>query len=87
MSDQSWNSIGEMFFAQAAKHADKPLVWRKVDGEYRPLTWGQIEADVRLLSRGLRAFGVGPGDRVVIASENRSEWLVSEMAILAARMA
>ena len=85
MSDQSWNSIGEMFFAQAAKHADKPLVWRKVDGEYRPLTWGQIEADVRLLSRGLRAFGVGPGDRVVIASENRSEWLVSEMAILAAR--
>lgn len=85
MSDQSWNSIGEMFFAQAAKHADQPLLWRKVDGEFRPLTWAQIETDVSLLSRGLRAFGIGAGDRVVIAAENRAEWLISEMAILAAQ--
>ncbi len=85
MNDQSWDSVSEMFFAQAAKHAEDPLVWAKVDGVYTPQTWAQIEAKVTLLSRALRALGVEPGHRVVIAAENRAEWLVSEMAILAAR--
>ena len=35
------------------------------------------------LARGLIALGVVPGDRVVIAMENRPEWCMSELAILA----
>ena len=37
---------------------------------------------VRDVSLGLDALGVGRGDRVVIMSESRPEWLVADMAIL-----
>lgn len=37
---------------------------------------------VRDVSLGLEALGIGRGDRVVIMSESRPEWLVADMAIL-----
>jgi len=36
------------------------------------------------LARGLMALGIGPGDRVAIASGNRSEWCLLDQAILRA---
>ena len=39
---------------------------------------------IRDLSLGLGALGVGPGDRVAIVSESRPEWIMCDMAILAA---
>jgi long-chain acyl-CoA synthetase len=37
---------------------------------------------MRDLSLGLESLGVGPGDRVVIMSESRPEWLLADFAIL-----
>src|SRR3546814_21126797 len=39
---------------------------------------------VRRLARGLAALGVRPGDRVVLVSENRPEWAMDDLAIMAA---
>src|SRR3546814_14279905 len=39
---------------------------------------------VRRLARGLAALGVRPGDRVVLVSENRPEWAMADLAIMAA---
>ncbi len=39
---------------------------------------------IRDLSLGLGALGVAPGDRVAIVSESRPEWIMCDMAILAA---
>jgi long-chain acyl-CoA synthetase len=39
---------------------------------------------VRDLALGLMSFGVGKGDRVVIMSESRPEWLLTDFAILTA---
>ena len=36
------------------------------------------------LSRGLRDLGVEAGDRVVLVSENRPEWVVADLAVMAA---
>lgn len=84
MNYQSCNSLCAMFFEQAQKHADKPFLWAKTEEGWRPETWAQVRERVGLLCRGLRTLGVEPGDRVVIAAENRPEWLIAEMAILAA---
>src|SRR3546814_8471823 len=35
-------------------------------------------------SRGLRSLGPQPGERVVLVAENRPEWLVADLAIIAA---
>ena len=79
-----WTSLTAMFFEQAANLADRPLTWAKHDKVYQPMTWGEIAERVRLTARGLRAVGVVDGDRVVLCAENRPEWLIADLAIMAA---
>jgi long-chain acyl-CoA synthetase len=79
-----WTSLATMFFEQAAKYGEKPFLWAKQNDAYRPLSWTAAAQQASLLSRGLRALGVQPGDRVVLVSENRPEWLIADIAIMAA---
>ncbi len=80
----NWPSLTAMFFEQAKARGERPLVWAKKDGSYAAWTWQEVEGQVRLLARALRARGVGEGDRVVLVSENRPEWLIADLAIMAA---
>ncbi len=73
-----------MFYRQALRLGDKPFLWAKEDGKYKPLSWRQTAERVSRLSNGLTALGVEPGDRVVLVSENRPEWLIADVAIMAA---
>jgi long-chain acyl-CoA synthetase len=43
-----------------------------------------VEQEVRALSRALRAQGLTPGDRVLLVAENRPEWAIADLAIMAA---
>jgi len=79
-----WQSLPAAFFDKAEELGDKPFLWGKSGGAWRPLTWRQAAADVGALSRGLRALGLEPGDRVALVSENRPEWPVADLAIMAA---
>ncbi|MBL8660470.1 MAG: long-chain fatty acid--CoA ligase [Rhodospirillales bacterium] len=73
-----------MFFVQADRFGERPLLWAKRDGRYRPLSWRDVAARVCGLARGLRAIGVERGDRVIVVAENRPEWLIADLAIMAA---
>ena len=79
----SWPNLAAMFFSQAAKLGDKPFLWRKTEGHYHSQSWNQIASRVKNLANGLIALGVTPGDRVVLASENRPSWVVADLAIMA----
>ena len=51
------------------------------------VTWlssAEVEERIRAVGHYLLSAGVRPGDRVVLFSENRWEWLVADLAILAA---
>ncbi len=73
-----------LFFEQARTHGDKPFLWRKVEGTYKPITWAEAARQANLMSRALRARGLQTGDRVCLISENRPEWLIADVAIMAA---
>ncbi|MGZ5915391.1 MAG: AMP-binding protein, partial [Hyphomicrobium sp.] len=75
-------SLPAMFFAQASRLTDRPFLWSKVDGVYRPQTWTAIADQVSAVARGLQAAGVKPGDRVMLVAENRPEWLIADVAIM-----
>ena len=84
MDYSRWQSLPAMFLEQAEARAARNFLWAKRDGAYHPITWGAAAQAVKDLSRGLRTLGLEPGERVVLLSENRPEWLIGDVAIMAA---
>ena len=80
---QSRNLV-ELFLKRADARGDAPFLWAKHDGTWQPLSWAEVARQVCLLAESLRALGLGPGDRVLLVSENRPEWLIADFAIMAA---
>jgi long-chain acyl-CoA synthetase len=84
MDYASCRSLPAMFFEMARQRAARPFLSAKHDGKYRALGWADAAQSVSRLARGLAALGVAPGDRVALVSENRPEWVVADLAIMAA---
>ena len=79
-----WQNLPSMFFDLAAKNSDKPLWWTKspTSNEFVATTWQEAARQVRALARSLYKLGVRPGDRVILLSENRTEWGIADLAIM-----
>jgi long-chain acyl-CoA synthetase len=54
-------------------------------GIWQQVTWASYWDTVQLVGHALIALGVQPGDRVAIHSENRREWLYTDVATVAVR--
>ena len=80
---QSRNLV-ELFLGRADAKGDAPFLWAKHDGTWQPLSWAEVARQVCLLAEALRALGLNAGDRVLLVSENRPEWLIADFAIMAA---
>jgi long-chain acyl-CoA synthetase len=79
-----WNSLPQMFFEQAQRTPDVPFLWHKLGGAWVPTRYGPAAEQVRRLARGLAAFGLKPGERVVLLAESRPEWALADLAIMTA---
>ncbi|MGE5547526.1 MAG: AMP-dependent synthetase/ligase [Solirubrobacterales bacterium] len=77
-------SLTAMAFAQAARFGDRPLLWAKRGGAWTPLSWAQTAERATRFAAGLMALGIERGDRVALVSENRPEWAIADLAIMAA---
>ena len=77
------NSLVELFFKkyeEITSLSDKPfLKWLKNNKDF--LTWKQVEQNIQILSQYLR-INLSKGDRCVLLSENRPEWLIIDVAIM-----
>ncbi len=73
-----------MFLDRAASRGDAPFLWAKHDGQWHSQSWAQAAAQVCLLAENLGRLGLNPGDRVALVSENRPEWCIADLAIMAA---
>ena len=54
-------------------------------GIWQEITWGDFWEQVDLAAHGLMALGLEVGDRVSIHSEDRPEWVILDIAAVAAR--
>jgi len=79
---EAMTSLPAMFFLQAKRLGDRPFLWAKLDGVYRPHTWMSVADRVAAAAAGLKAAGVKAGDRIILVSENRPEWLIADLAIM-----
>ena len=78
-----WQSLPAMMLSLAARWPDRVLAryWR--GAEWREMLWGDFAIAVAQAAAGLRRLGVMPGDRVLLVSENRPEFLIADNAIMA----
>ena len=81
-AEQTTNLAGR-FFTIAETVGDKPLFFSKIDGSWQGLSWAMVNHNVRKLASVLVAAGVNAGDRVIISAENRPEWAICDLAIMA----
>ena len=79
-----WPSIIAMFLDQAERLGEKPFLWAKSDGTYRAISWRDARDQVLALARALRGLGIVHGDRVVLCAENRPEWMIANLGVIAA---
>jgi len=81
---ERFDSLVSLFLTRAAEKGDKPFLWAKREGEWRSISWAEAARKVAALASSLKRIGLEPGDRVALVSENRPEWLISDLAIMAA---
>jgi long-chain acyl-CoA synthetase len=83
----TYKELIELFEAAVKLHRNRTalrLIHKDEAAEPLAFTYGQV-SDMAWQGAGvLRQLGVGPGDRVVLMSENRPEWGISYFAILLA---
>ena len=77
------NSLVELFFEKYKEFSNLNslfLKWLKTEKDDF-LTWSQVEIRVRVLSEYLKN-NISKGDRCVLLSENRPEWLIADISIM-----
>lgn len=74
-------TIPELFARRLEVDGQKTALWHKREGKFLPLTWWEVSQCVSCLAAMLQQFGVQRRDRVALLSENRLEWVLSDLAI------
>ncbi len=81
---EHFSSLVEMFFIRAHENAGSPFLWHKSDGTWLPMSWTEAAEQVVSLASALQDMGLKQGDRVMLVSENRPEWCIADLGIMAA---
>ena len=84
LNDMTWDdaNLPKSFFANAATYSKKPFLFDKRQGEWVGQNWDEISDQVIRTASLLIEKNVQAGDRVVICSENRSEWAICDLAVM-----
>ncbi|MFM9977748.1 MAG: AMP-dependent synthetase/ligase [Sphingomonadaceae bacterium] len=81
---EQFPNLVEMFFARAAEQGDAPFLWHRSGGTWHSRSWAETARAIASLAAALTKLGVTRGDRVMLVSENRPEWCIADIAIMAA---
>lgn len=76
------NTINAVFRNRVAKYGDRIAIEKKLAGSWQSSTWNQYYSLSCAAGLGLGSLGVQKGDRIAILSENRLQWLYTDMGAL-----
>lgn len=77
------DTIVQRLRRNVAEHPDwKMLLCKNRQGEFEPVTFGEFYTEVKALAAALNKRGFKRGDHAGIISDNRKEWLMSDIALL-----
>jgi long-chain acyl-CoA synthetase len=81
---EHFDNLVSLFLTRAEAKGGKPFLWVKHDDAWRSISWAEAARQVAALAASLKRIGLEPGDRVALVSENRPEWLIADLAVMAA---
>jgi long-chain acyl-CoA synthetase len=73
-----------MFLTRVRENGDKPFLWTKRTGAWKAISYNEAARQVAAFAGNLKRIGLKSGDRVMLVSENRPEWLIADLGIMAA---
>jgi long-chain acyl-CoA synthetase len=80
-----WPNLATMMFDRAKRWGRRPMLRHFHEGAWQSISWTEFARRTASVARGLRAAGVGPGDRVLLVTDNRPEATIAEVALMAIR--
>lgn len=76
------HTLSRLFLERAAAGGESPFVHISGASGWRTVTCREFASEVLAVAAGLQRAGLGPGDRLLLVSENRLEWMVADVATI-----
>jgi len=84
MKLNEFNSLTDLFFYQAEKQTSESIFLEWLNPKNKKIfTWSETSSNIYKFAKILKAY-VREDDRCLLVSENRPEWLISDIAIMLA---
>ena len=74
-------TLNDIFFAAVERNLDRVMLYRE-NGKWLPISSHEFGQKVARTTRALHSWGIHPGDRIAILSENRPEWPIADVSSL-----
>jgi len=81
MPSRNLHTIREMVVSFGARGSAVPALSMKKEGGYWTLSYPELAEHAKALAAALRGLGAAKGSRIGLVSENRSEWVISYLAV------
>lgn len=75
-------TLSQIFFNTIKSYIKDDFMLYKKEGRYVPISTQEFADRVKHFSLGMKDLDLGAGDKMIILSENRPEWIISDIANL-----
>ncbi len=75
-------TIIDLLETSTDRFGDNPYLLEKKTDRYESISFRETKELAYVTTAGLMALGIEKGDRIALLSESRTEWVISELAIL-----
>src|SRR6056297_1788174 len=80
---QGLDTVPKRIRSTVGQHPDlSALMVKNAQGEFESTTYKQLYEEMKQCAAGLASIGIKRGDHVGIISDNRKEWIVTDLALL-----
>lgn len=76
-------TLNALLAASVGQYPAQPALSQRAGSRWEAITYEELGERVRQCASGFLALGVKAGDRVTVVSENRTEWAVCDLGLMA----
>ena len=81
MDFKKYNNLIELFFEQTEKQPRDKIFLSNLKDSTKNFTWNDVKLNVLYLAYEISKI-IHKGDRCLLISENRPEWMISDLSIM-----